>query len=192
MYRCVPRLSAVILAFSLGAQEALAEPIHDATQLVVRLNPKRDPGKPAYTVSDCFVLESCLTDLTQKLAQIGGNPGLLAGAKNERPPDVSGEESVYRFYAPAGESFCKSFLMANNLAPSFGQSAPELKFSASKKAVLVTVRLPAGEAAPPRAWFDGILILLSVKDVAFAENSCSLKEQAQETACKGQCWNMSF
>ena len=193
MNRCAARLSAVLLTFSLGAQDALAEPIPDATQLIVRLNPKRDPGKLAYTVSDCFDFEPCLTDITQKLTQIGGNPGLIAGAKNERLPDVSGEESVYRFNAPAGESFCKSFLMASSLVPSFGQSAPELKVSAGKNAVLVTVRLPEGEAAPPRAWFDGILMLLSVKDVAFAESSCSLKEQAQEIACKGgKCADISF
>ena len=50
-----------------------------------------------------------------------------------------------------------------------------------------TVRLLGGEGAPPYAWFDGILIFLSVKDVAFAESSCSLKELAQEVACKGKC-----
>jgi hypothetical protein len=51
---------------------------------------------------------------------------------------------------------------------------------------------PGFKSAPPRTWFDGILILLSVKDVAFAESSCSLKEQAQETACKGKCGKISF
>ena len=182
-------LSLVILGPSVAA---IGQPVTDYTQLVVRLNPKRDPGRPAYTVADCFVFEPCLTHLTQKLAQAGGNPGLIGGAKNERLPDVSGEENVYRFDAPAGESFCKALLLEFSLVPSFGQAAPELKFSASKKAVFATVRLPAGEAAPPRAWFDGILILLSVKDAGFAESSCSLKEQAQESACKGKCGNISF
>ena len=104
-----------------------------------------------------------------------------------RQPDVSGDQSVYRFEAPAGESFCKAVLLRVSVAPNFGAFAPELKFSASKKAILATVRLPAGDGAPPYAWFDGILILLSVKDVAFAESSCSLKEVAQEVACKGKC-----
>ena len=192
MNRCAARLSAVLLSIGLGAQAAQARPIPDATQLLVRLNPKRDPGKPTYTVTDCFVSEHCLSFLTQKLVQAGGNAGLIGGAKKERPPDISGEESVYRFDAPEGESFCKALLLKFSIAPSFGQSAPELKFSASKKAVLATVRLPAGEVAPPRAWFDGFLILLSVKDVGFAESSCSLKEVTQETACKNDCQNIEF
>jgi hypothetical protein len=192
MYRCAARLSAVLLTIGLGAQAAQAEPIPDATQLIVRLNPKRDPSRPVYTLNDCFVLESCLSALTQKLLQAGGNPGLIAGIKTERLPEVSGEESVYRFEAPAGESFCKALLLKMSMAPSFEKSAPELKFSASKKVVLATVRLPSGEGAPPRAWFDGILIMLSVKDAAFAESSCSLMEVAQETACKGNCQNIEF
>jgi hypothetical protein len=192
MYRCAARLSAVLLTIGLGTQTAQAEPIPEATQEIVRLNPKRDPGRPTYTINDCFVVDSCLSALTQKVLQAGGNPGLIAGATKERLPDVSGEESVYRFDAPAGESFCKALLLKMSMAPSFGKSAPELKFSASKKAVLAIVRLPAGEGASPRAWFDGILILLSVKDVKFAESSCSLKEQPQETACKANCQNMEF
>ena len=191
MYRCAAILSAV-LAFGLGAQEAMAQPIPDATQLVVRLNPKRDPEKPVYTVADCFVSEACLPDLTQKLLQVGGNPGLIAGAKEQRLPDVSGEDSVYRFQAPAGESFCKVFLKKLSIAPNSGAFTPALKFSASRKAVIATVRLPAGEGAPPRAWFDGILILLSVKDVRSTASLCSLKEIAQETACKGNCQNIQF
>ena len=196
MKRLLKSISAVSVILSLAilgpSVVAIGQPVTDYTQLIVRLNPKRDPGKPVYTISDCIAFEPCLSHLTQKVAQVGGNPGLIAGAKEERLPDVSGEESVYRFDAPAGESFCKALLMASSLVPSFGQSAPELKYSASKKAVIVTVRLSAGEAAPPRTWFDGILILLSVKDVAFAESSCSLKEQVQETACKGRCGNISF
>ena len=166
---------------------AIGQSIANSTQQVVRLNPKRDPGNPAYTVADCFGSEHCLWWLTQTLQQIGGNPGLLAGATQETQPDVSGDQSVYRFDSPAGESFCKAVLLKISVAPSFGEFAPELKFSASKKAILATVRLPAGDGAPKWAWFDGILILLSVKDVAFAESSCSLKEVAQEVACKGKC-----
>jgi hypothetical protein len=193
MYRCAARICAIFLSIGLGAQGAQAEPIPDATQLVVRLNPKRDPGRPPYTVTDCFAVDSCLSALTQKLLQAGGNPGLIAGSKKERLPDVLGEESIYRFEPPAGESFCKVLLLKMSMAPSSGKSAPELKFSASKKTVLATVRLPAGEGAPPRAWFDGLLILLSVKeDVKFAERSCSLKEKAQETTCKGNCQNLEF
>jgi hypothetical protein len=165
----------------------IGQSITDYTQQVVRLNPKRDPGNPAYTVADCFVSEHCLWWLTQTLLQAGGSPGLLRGAKQEPQPDLSGEQSVYRFEAPAGESFCKAVLLRVSVAPNFGAFAPELKFSASKKVVLATVRVPAGDGAPPYAWFDGILILLSVKDVAFAESSCSLKEVAQEVACKGKC-----
>jgi hypothetical protein len=182
-------LSLAILGPSVAA---IGQPVTDYTQLVVRLNPKRDPGRPVYALSDCIVFEPCLSELTLKLVQMGGNPALIVGAKKERLPEVSGEESVYRFDAPAGESFCRALLMASSLVPSFGKSAQELKFSASKKAVLVTVRLPAGEAVPPRTWFDGILILLSVKDVGFADSSCSLKEQAQETACKGRCGKIRF
>ena len=132
-------------------------------------------------------LNLCLAALTQKMLQAGGNPGLIASAKEERLPDVSGEENVYHFDAPVGESFCKVLLLKKSMAPSTGKFTPALKFSASKKAVVATVRLPAGEGAPLRAWFDGILILLSVKDVKFAESSCSLKEIAQETVCKGNC-----
>jgi hypothetical protein len=192
MYRCAARICATFLSIGLGAQAARADPIPDATQLIVRLNPKRDPGRPAYTLNDCFVLDSCLSALTQKLLQAGGNPGLIAGAKTERLPDVSGEESVYRFDAPAGVSFCKVLLLKMSMAPSFGKSAPELKLFASKKAVLATVRLPAGEGASPRAWFDGILILLSVKNAALAESFCSLTDAAQETVCKRNCKNMEF
>jgi hypothetical protein len=166
---------------------AIGQSITNSTQQVVRLNPKRDPGNPAYTIADCVVSEHCLSWLTQAVLQAGGNPGLLAGAKQEPQPDVSGEQSIYRFEAPAGESFCKTVLLRVSVAPNFGAFAPELKFSASKKAILATVRLPAGDGAPTWAWFDGMLILLSVKDVAFAENSCSLKEVAQEVACKGKC-----
>jgi len=168
---------------------AIGQSMTDSTQQVVRLNPKRDPGNSAYTVADCFASEHCLWWLTQTLVQTGGNPGLLAGATQEPQPDVSGDQSVYRFEAPAGESFCKAVLLKVSVAPSFGAFAPELKFSASKKAILAKVRLPAGEGAPKWAWFGGILILLSVKDAAFAESSCSLKEVTQEAACKGKCEN---
>jgi hypothetical protein len=166
---------------------AIGQSITNLAQQVVRLNPKRDLGNPAYTVADCFVSEHCLSWLTQTLLQAGGSPGLLAGATHEPQPDVSGDQSVYRFEAPAGESFCKAVLLRVSVAPNFGAFAPELKFSASKKAILAAVRLPAGEGAPRWAWFDGILILLSVKDAAFAESSCSLKAVAQEVACKGKC-----
>lgn len=166
---------------------AIGQSITNSTQQVVRLNPKRDPGKPAYTVADCIVSEHCVSGLAQAVLQAGGKPGLLAGATQEPQPDVSDDQSIYRFEAPAGESFCKAVLLTVSVAPNFGAFAPELKFSASKKAILATVRLPAGDGAPTWAWFDGILILLSVKDVAFAESSCSLKEVAQEVACKGKC-----
>lgn len=183
----------ILLCVILGLPAAaIGQSITDYTQQVVRLNPKRDPGKPAYTVAGCFASESCLSPLTQTLLQAGGNAGLLAGARQEPQPDVSGDESIYRFEAPEGESFCKAVLLKISLAPNFGGSAPELRFSASKKAVSATVRLPAGEGAPPRAWFDGILILLSVKDAAFAESSCSLREVAQETVCKGNCETVRF
>ena len=165
----------------------IGQSITNSTQQVVRLNPKRDPGNPAYRVADCFVSEHCLWWLTQTLLQVGGNPALLRGATQEPQPDVSGDQSVYRFEPPAGESFCKAVLLRVSVAPNFGAFAPELKFSASKKVILATVRLPTGDGAPKWAWFDGILILLSVKDVAFAESSCSLKEVAQEVACKGKC-----
>ncbi len=78
------------------------------------------------------------------------------------------------------------------MAPNFGAFAPELKFSASKKVILATVRLPTGDGAPKWAWFDGFLVLLSVKDVAFAESSCSLTEAPQEVACKGKCEMIKF
>ncbi|HUQ37810.1 MAG TPA: hypothetical protein VM144_15675, partial [Aestuariivirga sp.] len=84
---------------------AIGQSITNSTQQVVRLNPKRDPGNPAYTVADCFAIEHCLWWLTQTVQQAGGNPGLLAGATQEPQPDVSGDQSVYRFEAPAGESF---------------------------------------------------------------------------------------
>ncbi len=162
------------------------------TQQVVRLNPKRDPGKPAYTVADCFVNENCLPWLTQTVLQVGGNPALLRDATQEPQPDVSGDQSVYRFEASAGESFCKLVLHRPSVAPTFGAFAPELKFSASKKVILATVRLPKGDGAPKRAWFDGFLVLLSVKDVAFSESSCNLKGVAQEVACKGKCEMIKF
>jgi len=162
------------------------------TQQVVRLNPKRDPGKPAYTVADCFVNENCLPWLTQTVLQVGGNPALLRDATQEPQPDVSGDQSVYRFEASAGESFCKLVLHRPSVAPTFGAFAPELKFSASKKVILATVRLPTGDGAPKRAWFDGFLVLLSVKDVAFSESSCNLKGVAQEVACKGKCEMIKF
>lgn len=164
----------------------------DYGQLVVRFNPKRDPGKPAYTVADCFAIEDCLTTLTQKLLQAGGNPGLIKDAREERPPEVSGEESVYRFNPAEGESFCKAYLLKLSAAPSSGAFTPGLRFSASRKAVVAAVRLPAGGGAPPRAWFDGILILLSVRDAAFAESACSLGHAARETACRGNCQNTGF
>ncbi len=192
MNRSAAKLSVILILAGLGLQAAQAQPIPDVTQLVVRLNPKRDSGKPAYTVADCFALEYCLSFLTQKLLQAGGNPGLLASTKQETQPDVSGDQSVYRFEAPEGESFCKAVLLKVSVAPSFGESAPELRFSASKKSVLATVRLPAGEGAPARAWFDGILILLSVKNSAFAESSCNLKDVAQEAACKRNCVTINF
>ena len=166
---------------------AIGQSITNSTQQVVRLNPKRDPGNPAYTIADCFVTEHCLSWLTQAVLQVGGSPVLLRDATQEPQPDVSGDQSIYRFEAPAGESFCKALLLRVSVAPNFGAFAPELKFSASKKAILATVRLPAADGAPRWAWFDGILILLSVKDAAFADSSCSLKEVAQEVACKGKC-----
>ena len=185
--------AAILLWAILGlSAAAIGQSITDYAQQVVRLNPKRDPGKPPYTVAECFANEHCLSFLTQSLVQAGGNAGLLADARQEPQPEVSGDQSVYRFEAPEGESFCKAVLLKISLAPNFGGSAPELKFSASKKTVLATVRLPAGEGAPPRAWFDGILILLSVKDVTFAESSCSLKEVTQEAACKGNCETVRF
>ena len=84
---------------------SIGQSITNFTQQVVRLNPKRDPGKPAYTVADCFVREQCLSWLTQTVLQVGGNPALLARARQEPQPNVSGDQSVYRFEAPAGESF---------------------------------------------------------------------------------------
>ena len=105
---------------------------------------------------------------------------------------MSGDQNVYRFDAPAGESFCKLVLHRPSIAPTFGAFAPELKFSASKKTVLAIVRVPTGDGAPRRAWFDGFLVLLSVKDAVFAESSCSLKEMAQEVACKGKCEMIKF
>lgn len=171
---------------------SIGQSITNSNQQVVRLNPKRDPGKPTYTVADCFVSKNCLSWLTQTLLQVGGNAGLLASATQEQQPYVSGDQSVYRFEALAGESFCKVVLHKVSVAPNFGAFAPELKFSASKKVILATVRLPTGDGAPKRAWFDGILILLSVKDVAFAESSCSLKKMAQEVACKGKCETIKF
>jgi len=193
LQRSISALSMILTLAILGPSvAAAAQPGPDYSQLVVRLNPKRDPGKPAYTVADCFPVEHCLSYLTQKLLQAGGNAGLIAGAKDERLPEVSGEENVYRFAAAEGESFCKALLLKVSVAPSSGAFTPALKFSASRKAVFATVRLPAGEGAPPRAWFDGILILLSVKDAAFAESSCSLTDAAQETACKGNCKTVDF
>jgi hypothetical protein len=178
--------------FGLSAT-ATAQEIANYTQQVVRLNPKRDPGnKPAYTVADCFVSENCLPWLSRTILQVGGNPALLANATQEQKPYVSGDQSVYRFEPPAGESFCRLVLHRPSLAPNFGAFAPELKFSASNKVVLATVRLPSGDGAPKRAWFDGFLVLLSVKDAAFAESSCSLKEVAQEVACKGKCEEIKF
>ena len=50
---------------------------------------------------------------------------------------VAAHQSVYRFEAPAGESFCKAVLLRVSVAPNFGAFAPELKFSASKKAMLI-------------------------------------------------------
>jgi hypothetical protein len=182
-------LSLAILAPTVAAAGQVAT---DYGQLVVRFNPKRDPGKPAYTVADCFAIDDCLTTLTQKLLQAGGNAGLIKGAREERPPDVSGEESIYRFTAAEGESFCTAFLLKLSAAPSSGAFTPGLKFSASRKAVVATVRLPASEGAPPRAWFDGILILLSVRDAAFAGSSCSLGHAAREMACRGNCQNTGF
>ncbi|MDP1700501.1 MAG: hypothetical protein Q8L53_05995 [Aestuariivirga sp.] len=196
MRRLLGSTSAVSIILSLAILgppvAAAGQPATDYSQLVVRFNPKRDPGKPAYTVADCFGIDHCLTILTEKLLQAGGNAGLIAGAKEERQPDVSGEESIYRFNAPEGESFCKAFLLKLSAAPSSGAFTPALKFSASRKAVLAAVRLPASEGAPPRAWFDGILILFSVRDAAFAESSCSLTETAHETACKGNCQSIGF
>lgn len=172
---------------------AIAQSNTNYTQQVVRLNPKRDPGnKPAYTVADCFVSENCLPWLSRTVQQVGGNPALLASATQEQNPYVSGEQSVYRFEASAGESFCKLVLHRPSVAPNFGAFAPELKFSASKKVILATVRLPTGDGAPKWAWFDGFLVLLSVKDEAFAESSCSLKEMAQDVACKGKCEEIKF
>jgi len=34
---------------------AIGQSIANSTQQVVRLNPKRDPGNPAYTIADCLV-----------------------------------------------------------------------------------------------------------------------------------------
>ena len=192
MNRSAAKLGIIILLAGLGLQAAQAQPIPDATQLVVRLNPKRDPGKLPYTVADCVVVEPCMAHLTQKLLQAGGNPALLAEAKQVPTPDVSGDQSVYQFKALQGESFCKALLLKFSMAPNFGESAPEVTFSASKKSVVATVRLPEGENKPVRTWFDGVLVLLSVKDVAFAESSCSLKNEAQETACKKNCEHIEF
>jgi hypothetical protein len=196
MCRRQKRISAlaVILALAiLGLPGGVtAQPVTDYSQLVVRLNPKRDPGKPAYTVADCFNVEYCLSILTQKLLQAGGNAGLIAGAKDELQPAMSGEEIIYRFTAPEGESFCRGFLLKLSVAPSWGEFTPALNFSARKKAVIVTLRLQAGDGAPPRAWFDGILVILSVKDAAFAKSACSLTDAAQEKACKGNCGNINF
>ena len=196
MRRLLRATSAVVIILLLAVPAPLVvaagQPVTDYTQLVIRLNPRTDTGRPTATVADCFAVEPCLSALTQKLLQAGGNPALIADAKKEKLPDVSGEESVYRFAAPAGESFCKVLLLKKSIAPSSGAFTPALKFSASRKAVLATVRLPTGEGAPPRAWYDGILILLSVRDAAFAESSCSLTDAAQEAACKGNCENIGF
>ena len=192
MSRFGARLAAILISAGLGLQAAEAQPIPEATQVIVRLNPKRDPGKPAYTVADCFAVDHCLSFLTQKLLQAGGNAGLIAGARQEMPPEVSGDRSVYRFAAPEGESFCKALLLKVSMAPSFGEFIPEVTFSASRKSAVATVRLPAGENAPARTWFDGILILLSVKDPAFAGSSCSLRTEAQKTACKRDCESIAF
>ena len=131
------KFAAFVLSLAaIGWSEAtVAEQILGATQQVMRLNPKRDPGKPAYTVADCFHSEHCLSSLTQTVVQAGGNAGLLAGIIQEPEPRVTGDESVYRFEAPEGESFCKAVLLKLSVAPNFGASAPELKFSASRRAI---------------------------------------------------------
>ena len=186
--------AAIVLALAaLGLPAATpAETMTGANQEVVRLNPKRDPGKPHYTVANCLANEDCQSQLTQTLLQAGGNPALLAGAKNEARPRVSGDESIYRFAARDGESFCRAVLLKLSVAPNFGVSATELKFSASTSMVRATIRLPGGEDAPPRAWFDGMLLLFSVKGAAFSESACTLTDMAQEAACKGKCETIKF
>ena len=180
----------VLLALAAGAGALPAQTIEGASQSVLRLNPSLNTGKPAYTIADCIGWESCLAPLVQEVGQAGGRVGQLAKTLGKASPDVAGEYYTYRYAPASGESFCRAVLLKFSVAPSFGDGAPEVVFSASRTEASVAVRLPRPGAASARVWFDGILILLAVADPDRAE--CTLRK-AMRAECKGaRCETIRF
>lgn len=188
-----PTIRIVVLLAVLGSAAQLpAETIAGAKQQVLRLNPALNTGKPAYTVADCFRSEHCLTPLVQEVGQAGGHIGILAKTLGKASPYVAGENHSYSLAPAAGESFCKAVLLKLSVAPTFGEGAPEVAFSASRSSAKVVVRLPTPEQASAQVvWFDGVLILLSVADPD--RSTCTLENEMRKGECKGgKCETIRF
>ena len=180
----------VLLAILSSATPLSAETIAGAKQQVLRLNPTLNTGKPGYTVADCLRSEHCLTPLVQEVGQAGGHIGVLAKTLGKASPDIAGENHSYSFTPAVGESFCKAVLLKLSVVPTFGESAPEVVFSASRSSANVVVRLPKPEASA-QIWFDGVLILLSVADPD--QSTCTLENEMRKAECKGlNCETIRF
>jgi hypothetical protein len=157
----------------------------DLSQQVFRINPVAGEAHPSETLADCLAGEFCQTQLLFALGRIGGNPGLLTESRGAPAMIRDGDTTRYEFAPPHGQRFCRAELVKLSVAPSFGKNAPSMRFEASRGAAAVTVRVPQ---QAPRAWFDGIVILIA----SSSAGGCTLTGEMQVYACDGRCETVRF
>jgi hypothetical protein len=157
----------------------------ELSQQVVRIHVQRGETRPASTLEDCIAEEFCIAELTFAIKRAGGNPGLLR--EPQRQPRVTETDQGWRydFAPPEGERFCRAELVNVSVAPGFGAGATAMRFEASTSAASVNVTM-TGNA--PRAWFEGVVILLSSRD----GEGCTLTGTMQSYECKGRCTAARF
>ncbi len=166
------------------------------SQRIVRINPQRNDGKPAYTAQECIESDDCRALLTEKIRQAGGDDKDLQASLGLASPISEGEITRFRFVPDGGKTFCKAVLMKISVAPNFGGAAPEVSVSATTQEVLVHVRIPSGEGTPKYAWYDGVVVLLSApaeaNTSAAPAGGCTLGAAPKTASCKGKCETYQF
>jgi hypothetical protein len=175
----------ILLAGALAIIAATAAQAAEFSQQVVRINPRSGEASPSATLADCIAEDFCLAQLTFAIGRVGGNPGLLNGP--QRAPRIAalGTSMRYDFAPPDGERFCRAELVKLSVAPTFEGNATAMRFEASRDAVSIAITLPD---QAPRAWFDGILILIG----SSSDDGCTLTAETRVYRCTGRCGTVRF
>ncbi|MFN0190600.1 MAG: hypothetical protein ACKVP5_01305 [Aestuariivirga sp.] len=155
------------------------------SQQVVRINPVAGDASPSATLKDCIADDYCQAQVLFALTRIGGDPALLNEPPTEWYLTTQGETTHFGFVPPKDQFFCRAELVKLSVAPTLGESATELRFYVSANAASITVRFPKN---PPRAWFDGLLVLLASP----RGEGCTLTNQVESYTCKGRCKTVRF